>query len=200
MSTMAAPQVELTGTSALDVGLVFKQGWRLFVKDVGSLLIAALIAGVLSVVTLGILAGPMYAGLYGMVVARVRDGRRPEVGDVFAGLGRFWAYVGAALALAVLIGLASITIIGGILLATIWVYVFPLMVERDMGLGDAMRASKDLVVEKGFWEHLALVLLLLVVNSVIGWPLAVVTVPLSIAVIGVAYFVADGRVQSVEQA
>ena len=83
-------------------------------------------------------------------------------------MDRFWSFLGAAIVLVVLIGLASITIIGGILLATIWLYVFPIMVDRRVGLGEAMRMSKDLVVKAGFWEHLALVILLLVLGSIGG--------------------------------
>jgi hypothetical protein len=117
MSAIAATPSQ--ARSGLDIGLALKQGARLFFKDLGALIIAALIAGVLSIVTLGILAGPMFAGLYGMVIGRVRDGRQPKVDDVFAGLDRVWSYLGAALVLGLLVGLASITVVGGFALATI---------------------------------------------------------------------------------
>ena len=129
-------------------------------------IIGALVVGVLSILTLGILAGPLAAGLYGMVVKRVRDGQQPEVGDVFGQMSRFWSFFAAALVLVILIGLASLTIIGGILLATIWLYVFPLMVDRGMGLGEAMSTSYRMVKQAGFWEHLALVIVFVVISSV----------------------------------
>ena len=56
------------------------------------------------------------------------------------------------------IGLAWITIVGGVLLTTIWLYVFPLMVDRGMGFWESLGASYRMVVDGGFWEHLALVL------------------------------------------
>lgn len=198
MSSTTAP--EAAGRPSLDIGLVFKQSWRLFIKDIGPLLIAWLIATILGVVTLGILLGPLYAGLFEMINARIRDGRRPEVGDVFNGLSRFWRYFGAALALFVLIGLASLTIIGGLLLATIWLYVFPLMVDRGMGLGEAMRTSQDMVFKAGFWQHLALVILWVIVNAVIGWPLTLLTAPFSLVAVGVAYYLAADRAEQVERA
>ena len=46
----------------LDVGLAFKNGWNAFTADIVPLLVGALIAGILSVITLGILAGPLTAG------------------------------------------------------------------------------------------------------------------------------------------
>jgi hypothetical protein len=177
----------------IDIGLALKQAARLFVKDLAPLLIAALIAGVLSVVTLGILAGPLLAGLYGMVIGRVRDGRRPEVGDVFSGLERFWSYAVAALVLLLLIGLASVTIVGGFALATIWLFVFPLMVDRGLSLGEAMKTSKDMVLAAGFWEHLALVVVLFVIASVANGALAIIAAPFIVVAVTAAYFLADAK-------
>src|SRR5665647_3264708 len=175
MSTAVVAQPIVRQT--LDIGLVFKRGWRLFVKDIGPLIIGALIVCALSIVTLGILAGPLTAGLYGMVVKRVRDKQQPEVGDVFGQMNRFWAFFAAALVLGILIGLASVTIIGGVLLATIWLYVVPLMVDRGMGLGEAMRASYEMVKQAGFWEHLALVIAFVVIASLANGALAILATP-----------------------
>ena len=196
-SVAASPALPRRG---LDIGLALKQAARLFVKDLAPLLIAALIAGALSVLTLGVLAGPLFAGLYGMVIARVRDGKQPEVGDVFDGLQRFWSYFAAALVLALLVGLASITIVGGFLLATIWLYVFPLMVDRGVGLGEAMKASKDLVMREGFWEHLALVIVLFVIVSVANGALAIIAAPFVVVAVTAAYFLADARQDVLEKA
>jgi len=198
MSTIAAtPALPRRG---LDIGLTLKQAARLFVKDLAPLLIAALIAGALSVLSLGILAGPLFAGLYGMVIGRVRDGRQPEVSDVFSGLDRFWSYAGAALALVALVGLASITIVGGFVLATIWLYVFPLMVDRGLGLGEAMKASKNMVLRAGFWEHLALVVVLFVIVSVANGALAILAAPFVVVAVTAAYFLADAREEALERA
>ena len=198
MTTIASAQP--LGRQTLDIGLVFKQGWRLFVKDIGPLIIGALIVAVLSVVTLGILAGPLAAGLCGMVVKRVRDGQQPEVGDVFGQMNRFWSFFAAALVLALLIGLASLTIIGGILLATIWLYVFPLMVDRGMGLSEAMGTSYRLVREAGFWEHLALVIVFVVVASLANGALAILATPFLVAAVAAGYYVAAGRSEELERA
>ena len=183
----------------LDVGLTFKGGWNTFAADIVPLLVGGLIAGVLSVVTLGILAGPLVAGLYSMVIGRIRDGRRAQIGDVFSCMDRFWSFFAAALVLFVLIGLASLTIVGGVLLATIWMYVIPLMVDRKLDLYDAMAASYHLVVDNGFWEHLALAIVLIALNAVADGPLAILSVPFTLATIGAAYFVADGRGALVER-
>jgi uncharacterized membrane protein len=197
MSMAAADPLE---RHHLDVGLTLKQAWRLFVKDLGPLLIAGLITVALSVLTLGVLAGPLTAGLYAMVMGRVREGRQPEVGEVFDQFDRFWAFLGATLVLVILIGLAFITVIGGFLLATIWLYVFPLMVDRKMGLGEAMKTSKDMVMENGFWEHLALVVILAVISSVANGVLAIIATPFIVVAVAVGYYLAAGRLSEIERA
>jgi hypothetical protein len=184
----------------IDIGLALRQAARLFVKDLAPLLIAGLIAGVLSVVTLGVLAGPLLAGLYGMVIGRVRDGRQPGVSDVFSGMERFWEYASAALVLVVLIGLASLTIVGGFALATIWLFVFPLMVDRGLSMGDAMKASREMVMRAGFWEHLALVVVFFVIVAVANGALAILAGPFVVVAAGAAYFLADGRDEALERA
>jgi hypothetical protein len=199
MSTVVTttPQIQSRG---LDFGLVFKQSWRLFVKDLGALIIATIVAVALSVITIGILAGPLAAGLYGMVVGRVRDGRTPHVGDVFDQFGRFWSFFGAALVLGILIGLASLTIVGGILLAAIWLYVFPLMVDRGLGIGEAMSESYRMVKEAGFWEHVALVLILVVISSLANGVVTLLATPFLVVLVAVAYFAAAGRAAELERA
>ena len=183
----------------LDVGLAFKNGWNAFTADIVPLLVGALIAGILSVITLGILAGPLTAGLYSMVVGRIRDGRHAEIGDVFSCMNRFWGFLWAAIVLVVLIALASLTIVGGVLLATVWIYVFPFMVDRKMGLTAAMSASYHQVVDNGFWEHLALIVVFFAIGAVANGWVGLLTTPFTIAVIVGAYFVTRGPVALLQQ-
>ena len=177
----------------IDIALAFKGGWRVFAADIVPLLLGGLITLVLSVVTLGIMAGPLVAGLYKMAVGRVRDGKPAEISDLFDCMERFGAFFAAALVLVLLIGLASLTIVGGIVLATVWMYVFPLMVDRGLSLGEAMKTSYHLVVDHGFWEHLALTILLIALDGIARGPLALITTPFTIATLPAAYFVAAGR-------
>ena len=128
-----------------------------------------------------------------MVVRRVRDGRPAQIGDVFSCMDRFWGFLWAAIVLVVLIALASLTIVGGVLLATIWIYVFPFMVDRKMGLTEAMSASYHQVVDNGFWEHLALLVIFVAIGAVANGWVGILTTPFTIAVIVGAYFVAGGR-------
>jgi len=185
MSTIESSQA--VSRADIDLGRVVRDAGRRFLDDVVPLVLATLVALALSIVTLGVLAGPLYAGLLNMVIRRAKEGRRPEVGDVFSCMDRFWSFLGAAVVLVLTIGLASITIVGGILLGAIWLYVFPLMIDRRIGLWEAMRTSKDMVVRAGFWEHVALVILLAAVNALGHGPLVLLTIPFTVVATAVAY-------------
>ena len=67
-----------------------KEGFDLYKDNLGLLILASLIAFLLSVVSLGILSGPMSAGLISILL-RLRDGdpTPPAVGDVFQGFQFF---------------------------------------------------------------------------------------------------------------
>jgi hypothetical protein len=185
MSTIESSQA--VSRPRIDLGRVLRETGSRFLDDVVPLVLATLVAIALSVVTLGALAGPLYAGLLNMVIRREREGRRPEVGDVFSCMDRFWSFLGAAVVLVLAIGLAWITIVGGILLGAIWLYVFPLMVDRRIGLWEAMATSKDMVVRAGFWEHVALVILLIAVGALGRGPLVLLTIPFGVVTAAVAY-------------
>ena len=204
----------------IDVGLVFRYGWRLYWKDFGVLTLAGLIVVALSTVTVGILAGPLIAGLCRMVLLRIRDQRRPEVGLVFAGFERTGPLIVAGLVLAIVVGIAWITIIGGLLLSAIWLYVIPLMIDRDRRFGEALSESKDLVIANGFWQHVGVVILLGLINTVLTQSggfivglgsgfrygpipvglLAIFTTPFTVAVVIVMYEIVGGHRDLVEGA
>ena len=179
----------------MDIGKAFERGWKLFVKDVAPYVVGALLLGISHVVTIGILYGPLSAGLYVMAIRRVRQNRTAEIGDVFWGLTHFWRFFGAALLLLILIGIGFVfLIIPGLLLATMWIYTFPVMVDRDMGVFDAMAESRRLVRENGFGQHLVMILLLIalsIAGSVAGGLGHLLTLPLTFTIVTAMYFAAS---------
>lgn len=185
----------------MDIAKAVEDGWRLFAKDVAAFIIGALIAGVLSVVTIGILAPALIGGLFRMALNRVRQGRPAEIGDVFSALDRFWTLLGAAILLVVLIGIGLVFfIVPGLLLAGIWFYVFPLILDKRMGVFEAMTESRRLVGQRGGLAlHVVMVLLFSigssVVSSITGGLGTLLTLPLTITITVVMYFIARGEEQ-----
>jgi len=74
----------------LDIGNEFSRGWKLFQANMGLLILAGLIGGILSLVTCGVLSGPMLAGLL-IIIRRLQknDPEKPEAGDIFRGFDYF---------------------------------------------------------------------------------------------------------------
>jgi hypothetical protein len=158
----------------MDVGTALGDGWKVFVRDIGVLIVAGIIAVVLSGVTIGILGGPLYAGLVGMILGRVRDGRPPQIGDVFSRFDRFGRYLAAFYLLVISVGIGLVLlIVPGLYLAAIWLYVFPLMVDRDLTLGEALSESRKMTNAHGLGTHMLVVLVLGVVAAVVGGVLGI---------------------------
>jgi hypothetical protein len=147
---------------------ILKRAFDAFLRDILPLIVAGFFVSLLTGLTLGILGGPLLAGLYRMVSLRLREGREPQFGDVFY-FDRFLQFVLAFYALVILIAIGfAFFILPGLFLATIWFYVFPLMVERELGLGDAMRESKALADRVGLAQQFTLTLVLLLLGAVLS--------------------------------
>jgi len=147
---------------------ILKRSFDALVRDILPLIIAGFFVSLLTGLTLGILGGPLLAGLYRMVSLRLREGREPQFSDVFY-FDRFLEFLLAFYALVLLIALGfAFFILPGLFLATIWFYVFPLMVERDLGLGEAMRESKALADRVGLAQQFALTLVLLLIGGILS--------------------------------
>ncbi len=189
----------------MDIGRVLKDSWTIFTKDWGALLVAALIAFVLSIVTFGLLGPALLAGLYLMVLRRVREGRKAEIGDVFGCFDRVGAYVVAyllflaiALAFAVIVGspllllvihnsgarafgwflfaLAALAAICvAVYLATVWIYWTTLMVDRRRGVVEALAESRAIVARSGFWMTLLIIVIIGVIANAATTVLGAVT-------------------------
>lgn len=88
----------------IDIGSELGKGWELFKANMGLLVIAGLIGMVISVLTCGILGGPMSAGLF-LIVRRLiaNDPVKPQAGDIFKGFDYFLQ----AFLVFILLGIAS---------------------------------------------------------------------------------------------
>ena len=98
----------------IDIGEELGKGWRLFQPNMGVLIVASLIATLVSAVTCGILSGPLMAGMF-LVVRRLMkdDPVKPQPGDVFKGFDYFvQALIMVVLCLVVVFLLAMIPVIG----------------------------------------------------------------------------------------
>jgi hypothetical protein len=178
------------------------EGFELYKKNLGLLILSGLVVSLLSAVTFGILAGPMFAGI-ALIALRLYDHDviRPSVGDVFKGFGFFintllFFIIWGVILTAVMALLNLVPLVGQLLsLLAAWsaqallMFSIFLIVDRDMGFWTASMASIDMV-RTNFWPFLGLGLLAGIIGSIgailcgIG---VILTMPIQVCILTVAY-------------
>lgn len=179
-----------------------ERGFNMYKENFGLLVLASLIAVLLSSLTLGVLAGPMMAGLC-LITLALFDKRepKPEVGGVFKGFGYFlqtflFCLVWGLIVIVASIILALVPCIG--LLASIClVYVVQaflmfglfLIVDKQMAFWPASMESFG-KVKTNFWPFLGLCVVSGLIGSIgtIACGIGVfLTLPIQVCILTIAY-------------
>ena len=193
------------------------------------------IGGVAILVVTLFLTVPLYVGILSGVIRRVHEGRQMAYGDAFSGFGLFgrviWAAVllgliftaifvvptavivgGAVAGSGILVGLGVVVLlaamVGYVYLVIAWVYVFPVIVDRGLGVTESLAESRRLVHGTGWWwTFLVLFVLQLVVGAVsavlglipvIGAVATIVLYPFVLTYIVAMYFQARSEGQLID--
>ncbi len=177
------------------------KAWETFTKSVGVHIVLALIVGLGSVLTIGILAGPLMCGWYYIILRQLREpDYKPEIGDI----GKGFEVFGQALLAWILILVGSVVVsfvvsvvpvIGELLsigagwaIAACVLFVFPLIVDRKTGAIDAIKLSFE-TIKPAFWGFFGFAVLISVISAIgaaicgVGWLVAgpVTTIAVAIA-------------------
>jgi hypothetical protein len=194
----------------LDVkfGPWFEEAWNLFKNNLGVLAVASLVAALLSGLSLGILAGPMMAGLI-IIVLALKDGRIPvpTAGEVFSGFKFFlptflfflvWFIllfvISAVLNLVPILGQALSLALGYVGYAFLMFALF-LIVDQGMDFWQASLKSIN-TVKENLWPLLAFGIVANVIGSagfLVCFVGGIFTMPFSACLLAVAYRDIFGR-------
>jgi len=179
----------------LDIGKCFTDAWEVYKVNILILILSALIFQVISLFTLLILSGPLFGGYCLMTMNAMRKAdKKVELNDMFKMLGKFWPLLGLFFlqGIAIFAGLLLL-IVPGILLMALWLYTYFIMVDKNKGVMDSLKASWNLVKGKGLWINLALAIIYLVLSGVsgqipvVGWLMNIIMVPFGLLLITSAY-------------
>jgi uncharacterized membrane protein len=179
-----------------------KEGFNLYKNNLGLLILSSLIAFLLAGVTLGILSGPMFAGLIGIIL-RLRDGEQPPptVGDVFQGFNNFLPsfLFGFVWGLAIVVGsliLAFIPCLGqlasiclALAASAFLMFGLFLIVDQKMDFWPASMASIE-KVKPAFFPYLGLAVVAGIIGEVGALACGIgvcVTMPIYFTIIAVTY-------------
>ena len=179
-----------------------EKGFNLYKENIGALILVSLLAGVLSAVTFGILAGPMMAGLT-LIILGLFDKKepKPEVGRLFDGFNYFLNSFLFILVWGVIIFMASLILaflpvvgqLASIFLAytaqALLMFGIFLIVDKKMDFWPASMESIN-KVKTNFWPFLGLSVVASIIGSIgvivciVG---IVVTFPIQFCILTVAY-------------
>jgi len=175
-------------------------GWQVYKENWALMSVASLLAFILSVCTLGILAGPLLMGLFRMAFATMR-GERPVMGDMFNWRGRFLqSFLTALIYGAIYAGLGGIgnnNAFFGLLsaaatpmLTLMFGFTTSLVLERDMDVVNAINHVGRLVFSRDafMWWVVGLVFAAITAGGFIGCGVGIlITLPWMISASAVAY-------------
>ena len=184
------------------MGEWIEQGFNLYKNNFGTLVLASAIALVLSTITIGILTGPMIAGLMIIALQLLRkEEPKPDAGSVFKGFRYFLnAFLFMVIwGLAILIGsfILSLFPVIGQLLSLFLAYTAQaflmfglfLIVDKQMNFWPASQLSIQ-TVKTNFWPFLGLSAIASIIGSIgaIAFGIGIVlTVPIQVCILAVAY-------------
>ena len=147
-----------------------EDAWKIIKKEPLILIGGGFLYQLLFYLTQGfivLVAGPLLGGYLLLIILYLRENRRPAFNDLFTGFKQFGSLFPYFLVLLIIFIGFALLIIPGLVFVTWWIYVLPLMVDRKMSFGDAMRMSMNKVNETGFFMHLAFLLLVTLVPILI---------------------------------
>jgi zinc ribbon protein len=175
-------------------------GWRVYKENWLLMSLATLFAGFLSLITVGILAGPLLMGLYRMAFKTMR-GERPEMGDLFNFEGRFLQAFLAFLIFALVRGglsaiaandvlAALLTLIATPILSTLLGFTMPMILERRVDVANAINEASRLIFSRDalMWWVVGLVFATIAVGGSVACGVGIlVTIPWIISSAAIAY-------------
>ncbi|NQU38687.1 MAG: hypothetical protein HQ523_01910 [Lentisphaerae bacterium] len=179
-----------------------KQGFDLFKENIGPLILVSLVALLLSSISMGILAGPMMAGLALITLQLVDKQGKPEISTLFKGFDYFlqtflfvlvWgAIVGAVAVVANLVtcGIASPLIgVASLVLGALLMFAPYLIVEKKLDFWPASMESFAMV-KANLWPLVGFYCVASLIGSagaVVCGVGMIVTMPIAWCMYAVAY-------------
>ncbi len=147
--------------------------WNLTLGNIVSLILITLVMLGVSTVTLGILAPVTMAGYTQSLLLLLRNGREPNIKDLFSHMNLFLPLLGFGIVvfLAVSIGFMLFFLPGLIVALAITfccVYMIPLMTDKNLGLMEAIKESYAMARRGDMLEHAVVVILFLAITMIGG--------------------------------
>jgi uncharacterized membrane protein len=174
----------------MDIVKAFKDAWNVYVKNFFTIFLSSVAVLILSVVTLGILYIPLMVGLQ-MLFVKAKRGQEISLNDIFSPIKRFFALFFGSIWIGILIIIGLILfIVPGLCWASWWMYALLFIFDKEMKIGEGMRASKEVIRRNNLWMHLLLLVLACFIANIGSYVFGIgiiFTLPLGLGAIACAY-------------
>jgi MFS family permease len=183
----------------MDIGKSIQQSFDLYKNNFGTLLLAGLVAGLLSAITLGILAGPLFGGFL-VLCQKLSRGEKGEVSEVFAHFDKFLptflvtlVVFAASLALYII---AFVPFIGWIvqlvvspIIGLLYFLALGFVVDKNMKPFDAIKSSINVYASEPvlLWIYALIFGILSSIGAIIFFVGIILTLPFGIVGYAIAY-------------
>ena len=178
----------------MDFKKLVVSAWQQTVNFIGPVLLVTFVQMVLIIVSLGILAPVTTAGYVQSLLRAVREGRSPEIGDLFSQMRLFLPllFFFACAAIVIFVGFTLLVLPGFVAAAFIAFaafYVLPLMTDKGYGLIDALKRSWEIATSPPINDHIIVAIIYVAIVSLGGsLPFAfLITQPLATFILVGAY-------------
>lgn len=170
----------------------FSRALQIVLGDPITYIAGSFVLMILCCMTAGLLIGPAICGVVWLTLKHCR-GEEVQFGDLFRGFDNFGNAVAAGLAFYLMLCAGTLLfVLPGIILGSLFCFVFPFVVDQGMPVSRALAASRDLLGEGGgdlLDRGIFFLLVMLIGVSGIVLMLAgmLFTWPLMWAIVAVAY-------------
>lgn len=151
----------------------FEITWKLTLQFIAPLILMTLILSIVTLLSFGILMPVVMAGYFHAILLIVREGRKPQVQDLFSQMRLFLPLFvfSVAVFFAVMTGFLFL-VVPGILIALavsyFCLYLLPLMTDRNLPIMEAIRASYALTTKGPVTDQIVVFILFVGISALGG--------------------------------
>ena len=149
----------------------FMTAWNSTLEFIVPLILMTLVMVVVSVVTIGILAPVTMAGYMQSILLMVRDRREPKIQDLFSEMRLFFPLLlfGIIACIITSIGFMLLVLPGLLVLIALafcCLYMLPLMIDKRLGIIEAIKESYRMAVSDNIVEHIIVAVLFFGISAI----------------------------------
>ena len=148
----------------------FETAWQSTLRFIGPVLLLTLAQVIVVLFSIGILAPVTTAGYMQSLLRALREGRPPEIRDLFSHMSLFIPLFGFSVLVMIAMGIGFMFLVAPGLAVALFVifatmYMIPLMTDRGRGIMDAMKESWEMSTREPITDQIVISLAYLVIMS-----------------------------------